>query len=101
MMQKGFVPFIVLGIGILMLVAIGAFYLGKQVAAPNYDSVEGKGCGGIAGEIGIYGCPSGYKCQYQKPMYPDAQGKCVNNGYVSEFQNNLLNKILSTFKFIN
>lgn len=34
-------------------------------------------CGGYAGETGQYACPSGYKCQYPEPVYPDAQGKCV------------------------
>ncbi len=38
---------------------------------------EGKPCGGFAGEKGQYACPSGYKCQYPEPLYPDAQGKCV------------------------
>lgn len=47
----------------------------KQIPMPT--SVEGKACGGFAGETGEFACPAGYKCQYPKPMYPDAQGKCV------------------------
>lgn len=41
------------------------------------NGAEGKACGGFAGETGQFVCPTGYKCQYPKPMYPDAQGKCV------------------------
>lgn len=41
------------------------------------NGAEGKACGGFAGEKGEFACPTGYKCQYPKPMYPDAQGKCV------------------------
>jgi len=43
----------------------------------DQEHPEGKPCGGFAGEQGQSACPSGYKCQYPKPMYPDAQGKCV------------------------
>lgn len=41
------------------------------------ENVEGKACGGFVGETGQFACPEGYKCEYPKPMYPDAQGKCV------------------------
>lgn len=40
---------------------------------------ESKACGGFAGEQGEFACPTGYRCQYPKPMYPDTQGKCVKS----------------------
>ncbi len=43
---------------------------------------EGKGCGGFAGETGDAACPTGYKCQYPQPHYPDGQGKCVKKNFL-------------------
>lgn len=43
------------------------------------DAEGGKACGGFAGETGQFACPEGYKCEYPKPSYPDAQGKCVKD----------------------
>lgn len=43
----------------------------------SQNNIEDKACGGIMGEKGEFACPTGYKCQYPKPMYPDAQGKCA------------------------
>lgn len=38
--------------------------------------IEGKDCGGIAGEKGPMACPTGYYCKYTD-HYPDASGKCT------------------------
>ncbi len=46
-----------------------------QTAIPT--NMEGKACGGFAGEKGDRACPEGYYCKYPKPVYPDAAGKCV------------------------
>ncbi|MDP3758856.1 MAG: hypothetical protein Q8Q86_03985, partial [Candidatus Daviesbacteria bacterium] len=54
-----------------------AKHTGDQILSSFKFSVEGKPCGGIAGDTGEFVCPSGYECQYPKPMYPDAQGRCV------------------------
>lgn len=43
----------------------------------DQTSIEGKICGGFAGETGEFACPKGYKCKYPEQVYPDAQGECV------------------------
>lgn len=45
----------------------------------DQTSAEGKVCGGFGGEKGQFACPTGYKCKYPEPMYPDAQGQCVKS----------------------
>lgn len=44
----------------------------RFVQCQEQERVEGKFCGGIAGEI----CSKGYTCKYDGD-YPDAKGKCV------------------------
>lgn len=55
---------------------IQTFKFTDQIS-PTTTNPEGKPCGGFAGETGEFACPAGYTCQYPKPMYPDAQGKCI------------------------
>ncbi|MDO8639084.1 MAG: PsbP-related protein [Candidatus Daviesbacteria bacterium] len=42
----------------------------------NQDQIEGKFCGGIAGNLPQNMCPAGYQCQLDGD-YPDAGGKCI------------------------
>lgn len=54
-----------------------AKHTGDQILSSFKFSAEGKPCGGIAGDTNEFVCPGGYECQYPRPMYPDAQGRCV------------------------
>lgn len=52
----------------------------NKVQIYDKPGAEGRACGGFAGKQGKFACPDGYKCEYPKPIYPDAQGKCVKSG---------------------
>lgn len=46
-------------------------------SSTSQESENVRSCGGLAGEIGKAKCPEGYRCEYPKPMYSDASGKCI------------------------
>lgn len=71
----------ILALLMFILMPIFGFFLWMQYqkTIPQEKSVEGKPCGGFAGETGEFACPNGYTCQYPKPMYPDGSGTCVKN----------------------